>query len=158
MKTLFTLLATVLLSGCAFHRTPYVMHEGSPPLSSTAVFASFDESSVKFNDSRIRSADGKDTSCFEVGCPYWVRVLPGKHVFSVRYTANHQWSYMSSGFNYADLSIEVPDMKPGHVYVARYRETGDRVAVIVEDLGEKPKFGITLGYGSVNMKYYPVEF
>src|SRR5256885_6120648 len=47
MKRLLAFAITVALSGCAFHRTPYVTYEGSPPLSSTAVFASLDEGTVK---------------------------------------------------------------------------------------------------------------
>jgi hypothetical protein len=158
MKKLLAFGIAVLLSGCAFHRTPYVTYEGSPPLSGTAVFASFDEETVKSNDSRIQSVDGKGTPCSEVGCPYWVRVLPGKHVFSVHYTANHQFVFNGITFKSANLSIEVPDMKPSHVYVARYRQVEGRVDFTVEDLGEKPKFGITLGLEGANRTYYPVEF
>lgn len=158
MKRIAALVLMIMLSGCAFHRTPFAMYEGSPPISETAVFASFDERSVKFNDSRIQAVDGRQTSCIEVGCPYWVRVLPGRHVFSVRYTANYHWNFQSSGFNFADLQIEVPEAKPRHVYVARYKEVGDRLMVVVEDLGEKPSFGITLGLDGANKKYYPVEF
>jgi len=132
MKILFTLLLAASLTGCAFHRTPYVMFEGSPPLSETAVFAAFDNKVTKFNDPRIRMVDGKDTSCAQAGCPFWVRVKPGKHVFDVRYSTN----FRLSGYNFADASLIVEDMKPRHVYVVRYVESGGGVRITVEDLGE----------------------
>jgi len=134
------------------------MYDGSPPKGETAVFASLDDSSAKYNDSRIYIADGKKPSCIEVGCPYWVRVLPGTHTFVVRYTSDATWSFQHSGYRYADLTIEVRDMKPRHVYVVRYRQLANDVQYAVEDLGENPKYGITLGLKGANQAFYPVEF
>jgi hypothetical protein len=134
------------------------MYEGTPAKSETAVFASLDDKSTKENDSRIYSVDGKEPSCIEVGCPYWVRILPGTHTFVVRYASDFYWSYQQSGHNYASLTIEVKDMKPRHVYVVRYRQLQKDVQYVVEDLGENPKYGITLGLKGANQAYYPVEF
>jgi hypothetical protein len=134
------------------------MYEGTRPLSETAIFASLDDKATKVSESRIRAVNAKETSCFEVGCPYWVRVAPGTHTFNVRYTANYQWNLRSSGYSYADIKIEVKDMKPRHVYVARYKELNDRVVVVVEDLGENPNYGITLGLEGANKQFYRAEF
>lgn len=154
-STLATLLA---LTGCAFHRTPYPMMDSARPPADTAVFSALDDKGIKFVDSRIPSVDGKETSCIEVGCPYWVRVAPGSHSFVVHYTSNFSWGFRTSGYSYAKLNIDIPDMQPRHVYVARYKEFKDRVEVRIEDLGENPSYGITLGLDGANKQFYPVKF
>ncbi|MFT4170912.1 MAG: hypothetical protein QM639_00010 [Rhodocyclaceae bacterium] len=154
LTRIFSIVVFVSLSGCAFHQKPYVMYDGSVPLSNTAVFASFDTTSSTPHDSRIQTADGKKTSCIQVGCPYWVRVLPGRHSFDVHYMSH----IAMTGHRFADFHVVVPEMKPRHVYVTRYREIGERVSVAVEDLGENPQFGVSLGLKGLNNNYYPVEF
>ncbi|WP_158527797.1 hypothetical protein [Pseudomonas sp. URMO17WK12:I1] len=134
------------------------MHDESVPVANTAVFVSLDDRTTKINDSRIQSVNNKETSCFKVGCPYWVRVQPGRHIFNVLYTSNHHWNLNQMGHTYAHLSIEIQNMKPRHVYVARYREESNQVDFTVEDLGENPDFGITLGLEGANKKRYPVKF
>lgn len=139
MRTGLVFLA-MLIGGCAFHQTPYVMYEGDVPLANTAVFSSLDDRATPRNESRIHSVDGKPTSCVQAGCPYWVRVLPGAHQFLVR--------YLLPGIpvqRYANVPVQVPDMKPRHVYVARYQLSGNTVRVTFEDLGEDPDYGIPLG-------------
>jgi hypothetical protein len=131
------------------------MYEGNVPLSGTAVFVSHDDKSTIFTDSRITSANGKQTSCIQAGCPYWVRVLPGRNSFVVHYTSSHSMS----GHDYADVTVEIPDMQPRHVYVARYRRPDDQgVRVEIQDLGENPAFGIALGLQGVNAAVYPAKF
>ncbi|MBX3621877.1 MAG: hypothetical protein KF891_18045 [Rhizobacter sp.] len=154
MKKLASLVLAVPLVGCAFHRAPYVMYDGSPPLQNTAVFASVDQETGTDVVATVTSVDGKPTSCAEAGCPLWVRVLPGKHTFAVRYTADIHMS----GYSYANLVFTLENMKPLHVYHARYIQTDGRVVARVEDLGERPNFGITLGLKGANRTYYPVEF
>jgi hypothetical protein len=157
MKKLLLILS-LTVTGCAFHQQPYVMHAGNTPQSETAVFASLDDRSTKFNDSRILSVNGKKTPCAQVGCPYWVRVTPGSHTFKVRYTSNHHWNLHSSGYSVAELDVALDDMKPRHVYVLRYLERNDEVVAFAEDLGENPDYGITLGLEGVNKRFYKVDF
>ena len=157
-KTLILVVCVLCLGGCAFHQTPYIMHGENVPITNTAVFVSLDDKATKINDSRIQSVNNKETSCFKVGCPYWVRVQPGRHTFNILYTSNHHWNLNQSGYTYANLSIEIKNMKPRHVYVARYREENKQVKFTVEDLGENPDFGITLGLEGANKKHYPVKF
>jgi hypothetical protein len=139
-----------LLSGCAFHKTPHVMYEGDHPLSDTAVFSSFDDKAGPAREmaARIHSVDGNKASCVQVGCPYWVRVLPGTHSFAVTYATDWNLNYHLE----ANLDIVVADMKPRHVYVVRYRTDGGGVAQIVEDLGENPDWGLPLGWGRAPYK------
>jgi hypothetical protein len=159
-RTHLALLTTVLFmaSGCAFHRTPYKMYEGDRPLAATAVFASHDDKATKHIEARITQVNGKETSCFEVGCPYWVRVLPGDHKFKIRYATNFSLSVGAVTHNFTNLEVDVSNMKAGHVYVARYAERQGRVSVHIEDLGSRPDYGLTLGLEGANKTYYPVKF
>ncbi|ASU37148.1 hypothetical protein hmeg3_01785 [Herbaspirillum sp. meg3] len=145
------------LSGCAFHQAPYITYEGTPALSETAVFAAFDERQPG-SHANILAVDGKATTCVQAGCPAWVRVLPGQHDFTVRYSAHFELGVGTYNWKRADTVVTVPAMKAAHVYQTRYRESADKLSVTVDDLGEKPKFGITLGLEGVNKKFYPVEF
>lgn len=149
---------SLLVSGCAFHRTPYKTYEGDPPLSSTSVFSSLDDKAQKFIEARITHVNGQETSCFQVGCPYWVRVLPGTNKFTVKYTSNYSMSAGLIRHSYAILDVEISDMKPGHVYVSRYREQPNRVAIRVEDIGDRPDYGIVLGLQGVNRQFYPLRW
>jgi hypothetical protein len=149
---------SMAISGCAFHAAPFVAYEGSLPLAQTAVFSALDQRAQNFNDTRIRFVNGKETSCAQAGCPYWVRVPPGTQSFQIRYTAHFQWNLHSSGYKYADATIEVKDMKPRHVYVVRYEEHNGNVRMTVEDLGENPNYGISLGLEGANQSFHRVQF
>ena len=58
----------------------------------------------------------------------------------------------------AVLSVEVPDMQARHVYLGRQVLSNDRVAVQLQDLGERPDHGLSLGLEGANRKYHPVTF
>jgi len=154
MRRFATILVLAVASGCAFHHAPYVTYEGDVPLAETAVFVAQDEKATLMHVSRVRAVDGKGTSCAQVGCPFWVRVLPGSHSFSVEYTS--QWT--ASRHQYANLDVAVADMKPRHVYVVRYREKDESVQQAVEDLGENPDFGLELRAGITGTARYRAEF
>jgi hypothetical protein len=158
LKSLIWIIFLLFVSGCAFHQAPHPVYETKEPLGSTTVFAAFDSNAMKFVESRITHVNGKETSCAQVGCPYWVRVLPGNHKFKIRYQTDFSFSSGTISSRVATLEIEVKDMKEQHVYVARYRETAGGVRVIVEDLGKRADYGITLGLEGANKKYYPVKF
>jgi len=65
----------------------------------------------------------------------------------------------AGGYNYAELPVEIPDLKPRHVYQAHYvRGEGNAVRVEVQDLGENPDFGIWLGQAGINREYHRVQF
>ena len=158
MLRLLAIFVLSALSGCAFHHTPYAMYEGAPSLAETTVFAAVDDKQTKHVAIGIQQIDGKEPSCWQVGCPIWTRVLPGTHKFSVRYSSNFGLAGGMISYQRADLEVEVKDMKPRHVYVARYRDSGGRVSVLVEDLGENPQFGVWVGLEGANRKYHPVNF
>lgn len=157
-RLLVTVLASLTLFGCAFHQTPYAMYEGTPSFANTTVFVAIDEKQTKHTVVGIQLIDGKEPSCWQVGCPIWTRLLPGTHKFTVRYSTDYGLAASAITYRSAALDIEVKDMKPRHVYVARYRESSDQVGVVVEDLGENPDFGIWIGLEGANRKHYKVSF
>ena len=138
------------------------MYEGNPPLSDTTVFSASDHTRTKYIDARVIAVDGKETSCVQAGCPYWVRVLPGVHTFRVRYTTDLGFGgYKEIVSRVATVNIEIEDMRPMHVYEARYRESSDKQTLHsgFVDLGERPaKGGLWLGQKGINLQYYPVSF
>lgn len=143
MKALMLLLLVPVLSACSsFHQTPHIAYAGAIPLAQTAIFASWDARTATTNDSRVAAVDNRELSGFTEGNPYWVRVLPGKHVFRIRYTTNHQMTRNGPTYAWAILDLEVDNMQPRHVYVARYSENEGKVRVTAEDLGEAPDFSI----------------
>ncbi len=152
---IFLLFLSVLIGGCAFHHAPYPMYETDSPQAETAVFSSVDDRATQHEVATIRAVDGKDTprSVF----PVWVRVLPGTHHFSIHYSTNYGVGGGAITYRYVELPVTVVDMKPRHVYVARFRRTAQGVSASVEDLGERPRYGIHTG-GPVNPKYHQVEF
>jgi hypothetical protein len=146
-----TFAALTWLAGCAstFHQAPFIAYEDkSRPLSDTSVFSALDKD--RRSESRIARVDGVPTSCFQVGCPYWVRVPPGRHVFTVNYLVPGL-----SSSKYADVEVIVEDMKPRHVYRATYIGDGASVAASVQDLGENPDYGIPL---YLDGKVFRVQF
>jgi hypothetical protein len=157
MRKLTIAAIALLLSGCAFHQTPYVTYAGHHELRDTAVFAAF-TTVPPDAESRIVAVDGEKPSCAQVGCPFWVRVLPGTHTFVARYKFDLGLGGRMITIHYVDLVIAVADMKPRHVYATHYTRHGEQFEVSADDLGENPDFGLTLGLSGVNKKYYPVKF
>jgi hypothetical protein len=158
MKLLFTAFLATSLVGCAFHQTPYVAYDGQAPRSDTSVFSVVTDNAATKGALEITHVDGRPTSCFQVGCPVWVRVLPGEHSFTLVYKGDFKLLYPQITWRTAGLKIDVTDMQSRHVYFGEPAVVGDRLHVDVVDLGEKPKHGISLGLEGVNRKYYPVEF
>ena len=146
MTRLLTIATVALVtSGCAFHNTPFIAYaDKTHPLSDTSVFSIVPQgaSSPLRGKVGITDIDGVPTSCIEAGCPRWVRVLPGDHTFTVAFFGG----------------VKVTGMKPRHVYVAQFRTIEPLAVVSVEDLGENPDYGFTLGATGVNQKYYRVGF
>ena len=147
--------ALLMLAGCAFHTKPYVAYEGSHQLSNTSVL------SVGAGDGNslagIAKADGKGTSCAQAGCPYWVRVLPGKHTFQISYKI---FDNGIASHRVGETELTLDDMKPKHVYEVRFEATADKSGfrATATDLGENPEYGITLGLKGANQKYHRVSF
>lgn len=102
--------------GCApntFHRKPWPAYsEVNTPISQTAVFSAV---AVGWQAAEVKEIDGKATSCFSAGCPTWVRVLPGRHTFKIRYYKNFEGVVYSG-----DSTVVVENMVAGHVYHAKY--------------------------------------
>lgn len=167
LAQLTALVAFVTLAGCAFHAAPYAMYDGTPELANTTVFSAVDYRheeypgiEAQYSTIGIRQVDGKEPSCWQNGCPVWVRVLPGAHTFRVRIATDIKLVWHEIAYRQAELEIEVKDMKPRHVYVAHYRYSIDEQRIIadINDLGENPEFGISLGLNGVNRKYHRVNF
>lgn len=143
--TLPAFLALAIAVGCNFHQTPYVTYQGNVPLSETAVFAAIAEDSAPGTDTRIVSADNKATPSSQAGFPYWVRVRPGFHTFTVRFSSGFSASLRSASYSYLDVPVEAFEMKAKHVYLPVYREENGKAIISIKDLGENPNFGIRLG-------------
>jgi hypothetical protein len=122
------------LTGCTVHHTPYIMYDGDVPFSETSVFVAHHKIPGKSYNARIISVDGKETGCF-YGCPEWVRVLPGKHVFYIHYTSNYMLVGNKQTYDFINLQIEVPNMEKYHVYVSKYTEVDRHVKYSVDDVG-----------------------
>lgn len=156
MKRLLLVVMLMLsTSACmsTFHTKPYVMYsDSSRPLSDTAVFST--AGFVGSANGQILSVDGKETSCWEVGCPIWVRVVPGDHKFKIRLSIHDSVSSYRQG----ETEFTVTGMKPRHVYEAQFHVEGNRFRVSEKDLGENPEYGMTLGLKGVNQKYFRVSF
>lgn len=133
-----------LLSGCAFHHAPYIAYEGEMPLSQTAVFVAMDQSSPLFTIQAIKQTDGKDMSCYQVGCPIWVRVPAGTHRFVLDLKGNYGMGGGSITYNAWNPEVTIKDMKARHVYKAKYQYVGGKLAVTAVDLGENPDFYMDL--------------
>lgn len=143
------------------------MSVGDTPLANTTVFSVVDDkpdTAKKSGDvATIQVVDEQETprSFF----PVWVRVRPGHHNFVVRYSSDASVIVGIGGpgtfiadSKRVDIPITVPDMKPLHVYVTRFRKSGDTIRVEVEDLGERPNYGIYVGKAGVNREFHPVGF
>ncbi|MCX4164260.1 MULTISPECIES: hypothetical protein [Paraburkholderia] len=117
-----------------------------------------DDNQPEYTVIGTRLIDGKEPSCWQVGCPIWVRLLPGTHKFVVRFATGFESAPPLIKYWQTDVKIEVKDMMPRHVYVARYKRTTEGLTVLVEDLGENPEFGVWIGLKGVNRKYHRVSF
>ena len=140
------------ISGCTFHTQPYVAYsDARHPLSDTAVFST---QGLKGNTlGQIVGVDGKGTACAQVGCPAWVRVTPGDHLFRIRYRIL-SLSLKGEG------EFPVTGMRARHVYEANFRtdEKQTEVRADAKDLGENPDYGMWVGLKGVNQKYHRVSF
>ena len=142
--------ATAMLAACAFNQQPYITYENQAhPLSDTAVFMSFGTGSLV----QITHVDGVKTDCAQVGCPVWVRVLPGEHTFKIEAKASTLDGQFIRTFT-SQFELKLSTMQPRHVYSLRRSPTGFEV----DDRGENPDVGITLGLKGVNQKEYKVQF
>jgi hypothetical protein len=138
------LLPAVLLSlaGCAIHHEPYVAYAGTRPLSDTAVLSAIEEHHQIGTEPRITFVDGVATSAAvgSTGSPQWVRVASGAHRFRV-----HYWELDGHIVHNADIDVDMPSMRPGHVYVLRFQRTSIGVSASPVDLGDRPDFGLQFG-------------
>ena len=114
------------------------------PLKDTAVLSAIAEETNGLG--QISSVDGKPTNCWRAGCPSCVRVLPGTHFFTIRYTIP------GLGFKHqGETTVTVESMKPERIYAARYEIIGDKFRVSIVDLGNRPHFRTELGLRGVNV-------
>jgi hypothetical protein len=105
---------------------------------------------------QIIAVDGRKTSCWEFGCPACVRVLPGTHTFTVRY------SIFDDGilsYKQGEASITIEGMQSQHIYVTNYSRNGDKFSINTTDVGNRPNFRTELGLSGVNVTCIaPVSF
>jgi hypothetical protein len=126
-------LVAVVFAGCAFHKTPYITYTGHHNFADTAVFASVD-ARFPTMDARIKDVDGVRPAYVQAGCPYWVRVLPGRHTLVVHCVLDPKMFSGIIEYEVVDLTAAMADMRPRHVYAAGYDRNGDEVHLIVEGL------------------------
>ena len=157
-SNLLLIFTALLMTGCTFHQAPFIAYSEDVPLSETAVFSVMDDKYPTHHMAQVKAVDGEKTSCWEVGCPFWVRVLPGQHVFDVYFSSDHTWSMSTSSYKYVDFKIEVADMEPRHVYVVRYERAGENIGYVIEDLGENPDYALKLWAPGAAQEHFPVEF
>jgi hypothetical protein len=154
MRKLLFLVPLLLLSGCmsTFNAQPYVTYsDARHPQSDTSVLTTSGMNGGGLG--QVAAVDGVKTSCWKVGCPIWVRVLPGDHVFTVTYGM-----YGAGSSRTGTTDVRVTGMQPRHVYEVRFQTNGDQFAASVEDLGEDPDYGIYIGLQGVNQKRYRASF
>jgi hypothetical protein len=161
---LVTISATLVGCGTSPLVTPHVMHPLEVARADTAIFVSADQRTSEPVLSTLAAVDGRRVNCdFNAGCPVWVRVPAGSREFTIKYRADFHGvpGLTNSGHKETELNATVPQMKPRHVYVARYtRSLSDNtVSIRVEDLGENSKFTLRFPlFGTTNPQYYPAEF
>ncbi|KZN39409.1 hypothetical protein N480_00840 [Pseudoalteromonas luteoviolacea S2607] len=155
-KSSILILLSIFMSGCmsTFHTKPYVAYENKHhPLSDTSVFTT--DGGMGNSISQILSVNGVETSCWEVGCPIWVRVKPGVNKFTVKLSV---YDNGIASYKVGVTEVTINDMKPKHVYKAKFDVVDREFKTMIEDLGENPEYGIHLGLEGFNKQYYPVEF
>jgi hypothetical protein len=120
------------------------MYEGDRPLSDTAVFSARNELLASCpHGATVQMVDSRKTSRWIY--PMWVRVAPGTHSFVVQCTLETYLVANKIVRKYVNLEVKVPDMKPRHVYVARYDLIGGKIKIAADDLGENSYYSIQLG-------------
>jgi hypothetical protein len=129
--------ALALLAGCATTTPPIDQaYEGTHRLSDTAVFIATDTKTATESYGQIHFVNDKPTNCWAQGCPFAVRVKPGRHKFAIRYAGERKMDV----YNAAKILVEF-DLQPRHVYIARYTTLANKEVVAkIEDLGEKPAY------------------
>lgn len=138
------LAAIVLLQACTVGYKPIITSTAiGRPLSDTAVFSIGHSGLQGSTISEIRAVDGAGASCWQQGCPIWVRVSPGRHTFSVLYHIfnNGIMSHLSGA-----TDVLVPEMKAEHVYIVEFSPASDGKSfrAIPVDLGANPDYGFTI--------------
>ena len=153
LQRFLCVLFAAIASGCASNGPPIMFEDKQRPLSDTSVFSSWSEDPREIAE--IKKVDGVDTSCVMAGCPLWVRVTPGKHTFTIRYSFHIPGSptYLTGTHEF-----EVPDMKAKHVYVARFQVIENTLKTSIQDLGENPNYTLTSGLKGVNQKSRGILF
>ena len=151
LRYVVVLVAAALLQACTFNDQPFVMPTAAGrALSATAVFAVGPTNLDDANHSplgdavaQITAVDGVDTTCWQTGCPVWVRVAPGPHTFTIthRVLNNGIYSYLIG-----TAAVSVPDMKAEHVYVAKFivEPDGRDFKAVPVDLGKGSNYGFTV--------------
>lgn len=153
------LLIAACLSACTAMQSPYVAPaDKARPLSDTAVFIASDHQGnlgETDNMALIVEVDGQHLHepCLTVGCPKWVRVTPGTHVFRLRYRTE----YVVYGQLEANVQLTIAEMKPRHTYLLRMTRSGNMVRPSYEDLGEDSGHGLILcgAFGDCKSTYRP---
>jgi hypothetical protein len=123
------------------------------PLQETSVFSAATEDTNGLG--QIVEVDGKPTSCWKFGCPSCIRVLPGTHTFTLRYSVfdNGIASYLQG-----ESTISVEAMKAQHIYATRFGRLDNRFAISVVDEGNNSNFLISRGLKGVNLTCGPIDF
>lgn len=156
VKSSILIVLAILMSGCmsTFHTKPYVTYENkNHPLSNTSVFTT--DGFLGNSNGQILSVNGVETSCWEVGCPIWVRVKPGTNKFTVSLSV---YDNGIASYKVGVTEVVINEMKPKNVYKAKFDVVNTEFKVSIEDLGENSEYGIHLGLEGVNKKFYPVKF
>lgn len=147
-------LLSIVLGGCATNQSPQIVYEDRDrPLGDTAVILTARENNGGYGLT-ITKVDGKPTSCFEVGCPVWVRITPGKHAVTFRYKGDFHLMPGAITFQQADMTAEL-NASARHVYIAEYEVDKSSVYVRLRDDGENSSAGVHLG---LSQQKYPVKF
>lgn len=146
IRTVLVLAITMLsLAGCVDLSEPKIMYkDAAHPQSDTAVFA---VRNVGVTDTNVTvggavvTVDGSSTvrPCMTWCVPSWVRVLPGTQDFKVVF---------SKQTVRGEKVVHVPDMLPGHVYIAELHDAGMSFGVTVRDDGEHSDFTMTYPKGA----------
>jgi hypothetical protein len=86
----------------------------------------------------IRSVNGRQMSCLVQGCPFWVRVLPGKATIEVDVLRAQGLSRVYRDLNDIQLTVEA---EAGHTYLIVYRLDTEseqfKAAIVDAGLGYK---------------------
>jgi hypothetical protein len=129
------------------------MGAGEGALSNTAILSAYDDVSggSVCVAATVREVDNNATSPWIF--PAWVRVDPGTHSFRIQCTSD-----LAIAGNYitarrSEFEFSVTDMKPRHVYVARYLRTPAGVKLVVQNLGENSRYMLPFRYGHVRPQF-----